>query len=643
MRRAAYFIISVILLSSFVTSNVYSENRMLTIKLDKQIYSAGETMHVTGTVPFVSKDLDISIGIYDSRGSEVMGAGPPPNSDGTYSHDFPLDIAEPDGKYIVKATYSGQTVQAIFDFRFIPASVATNPDFARAHSVKINIDKKEYDIPYNIVNAELMDVKLPKPSLFLIYLASDKTQNGFLKINFPREVLENIISPLCLQHGNIDITIDRTGTVHREIFEGDRITVEFPIPAGARVVEIIGFVILGPGSSGSMVGVPRFLNVQAGQQVTISGIFGHACGRPLGNATISFKTELPSLKSQATRIDSKGRFNITFTVPDDARIGVYETDILASKNMQARPSIWDASTIYLFITRNDTFSVDYGGKTYQVDYQHTGEKVTRAVIEKIENSDINAMVYQEENREKVKNLNLDKIRMITEAGSSQNVAIFSFDIPIELLYSVGNIGSILALADKQEAASWEGPSSCETRTVSVMWRGSPSEIEIVPNVRLALFGQNITETATKTIDGDLYNSVNLRITSADSDVCNASFSPEQKKVTLQIAPKQGINASNRGFMQIEFPTKLLANNFTVTVNGQEPTRLSVGDSRNIEGGVMINVTYPTNTQRIEIMGANAIPEFPVNLMVIAAIALGISVILRVKNSKAFLQKVKDVV
>ena len=146
----------------------------MTVSLNKASYLAGETMTVTGTVPDVADPEDgeqVSIFAYRPAGQVILAAGSSkyvtPSSNGEYSTTIvlPSDL-DPDDDFTVKASYLGDTVEALFDI--------TGVSEAPSDEISVETDEEEYSagqtveisgtVPENmIVEGQTAFLRVDKP------------------------------------------------------------------------------------------------------------------------------------------------------------------------------------------------------------------------------------------------------------------------------------------------------------------------------------------------------------------------------------------------------------------------------------------------------------------------------------------------
>ncbi len=216
------------------------------------------------------------------------------------------------------------TVSAI-----IILTVYTNTVFAEKSVYKFTINNKEYEIAYEITNAEMKNVTLDPALTLILKIETNPQKDGFLRIGFPEEFFADLIGPLCAEDEKI-ILIDGEEHDYKKSKQGNVITYEFDIPAKSETIEIIGTTVIGTGANNRILGLPESINIEAGEELNISGIFTGYCGKPIKDESLlekaSFKvsTNIPLVQTQVVKPDKDAMIKVNFTVPNDTKPGSYE-------------------------------------------------------------------------------------------------------------------------------------------------------------------------------------------------------------------------------------------------------------------------------------------------------------------------------
>jgi len=237
MRYARYAIVAVLVASlTFVVPQVaYSQAGALTVKVDKTSFAAGETIRVTGTVPAVLEGVPVAIQVFNPRNTMYTIGQPTPNSDGTYMFEFKvggkLGI---NGAYVVKATYSGQSVQTTFEF--------TGGVGVPTGTIRVEFEGNVFNVKASLSNGSIRSIEVDPDFTSIIISVSTTDQDGELTITLPRQLIDARINGddddfIVLVDGD-EADFDETDTTSTER------TLTIPVPAGAEEIEIIGTVVV---------------------------------------------------------------------------------------------------------------------------------------------------------------------------------------------------------------------------------------------------------------------------------------------------------------------------------------------------------------------------------------------------------------
>src|SRR4029077_160098 len=108
---------------------------------------------------------------------------------------------------------------------------------------------------------------------------------------------------------------------------------------------------------------------------------------------------------------------------------------------------------------------------------------------------------------------------------------------------------------------------------------------------------------------------------SNSNVSNLQFDENAKKISFTVSGETG----TKGTTDITIPKSLLSGNISVMIDGQVMSQTDVIETANTQDETTLEINYHHSTHTIEIVGTNAVPEFPTTLLVMAA-AIGLLVI-----------------
>jgi hypothetical protein len=108
---------------------------------------------------------------------------------------------------------------------------------------------------------------------------------------------------------------------------------------------------------------------------------------------------------------------------------------------------------------------------------------------------------------------------------------------------------------------------------------------------------------------------------SSSNVSNLQFDAQAKKIFFTVSGETG----TKGTTDITIPKSLLSGNISVMIDGQIMSQSDVIETANTQDETTLEINYHHSTHTIEIVGTNAVPEFPTTVLVMA-VAVGLLVI-----------------
>ncbi len=238
MRYARYGLIAVLVASLiFAVPQVsHAQAKTLTVKVDKDSYMTGDTIHVTGTVPAVLEGQPVALQVFNPRNTMYTIAQPTPMSDGTWSYDFKIGgKLGVDGVYTVKATYSGQSVQATFQF----SSTPTGP----TGTIRVTFEDHTWDVKASLSNGSIQKIEVDKDFTSIVLTVSTTDKDGTLTITLPRDLIDAKTADGKDDKFTVLVDGDETTATETGTTSTDR-TLTVPVKAGATEVEIIGTQVI---------------------------------------------------------------------------------------------------------------------------------------------------------------------------------------------------------------------------------------------------------------------------------------------------------------------------------------------------------------------------------------------------------------
>ena len=242
MRYAKYAIVAVIFASlvAIAPNFAYSQAGTLTVKVDKTSYATGETITISGTVPAILEGVPVAIQVFNPRNTMYTIDQVTPNADGTYSTTIKvggkLGI---DGIYTVKATYSGQSVQATFEFK--------GGGGAPTGTIRVEFQGNVFNVKASLSNGSITKIEVdPEFTSLIITVKTSATEDGTLDITLPRELIDARTGQGRM--GDDDkfiVLVDGTDSDNKETATtATERSLSIPVPAGTEEIEIIGTVVI---------------------------------------------------------------------------------------------------------------------------------------------------------------------------------------------------------------------------------------------------------------------------------------------------------------------------------------------------------------------------------------------------------------
>lgn len=171
----------------FTPKTSYTETKFVTVKTDKDAYSDGETIAITGEVKELLSGYPVSIQIISSKGHVIRVE----QLDVTQDKKFSLKITaggqlwEAVGTYTIKVFYGIESRNAEASFEFSGSSKIISP----ISSTSAFVEGTPFTIDYHIDGGKILSVVKNTGTSSLI-IALESYSDGVLSITLPRELLD---------------------------------------------------------------------------------------------------------------------------------------------------------------------------------------------------------------------------------------------------------------------------------------------------------------------------------------------------------------------------------------------------------------------------------------------------------------------
>ncbi len=241
----------------------------------------------------------------------------------------------------------------------------------------------------------------------------------------------------------------------------------------------------------------------------------------------------------------------------------------------------------------------YDGKFHTIPYTITGGKLLYMKID----PDFNSIIIE------------------VQADNNGTIKI---EFPRTLIDDFANIGEFIVLINGNEYGYEEISATCDNRTLLVKFPAGTQEIELISPYQ-AEQQQPALPRQYSSIPIHINQETFIVNATSSSKICSWHFSAPERKLEFIITGGERFT--------VFFPRALLDANFTVLLDGE---KVSAQQSTWIVATVTDEVDVIYNSggdipRKIEIIGSSAIPEFPVNLMLVTAVGLiGVLIALRMK-------------
>jgi predicted secreted protein with PEFG-CTERM motif len=185
MDYKAYALMAILLASvaSVAVAGVAYAQTTLTVQTDKDSYTAGDEITVTGKLTATNINQPILLQVFDPDGNFVRGDQFDVAADGSYSYRFPTGgpLMQKSGTYTVDVTYKGTTSEET-TFEFDAGDVWD--------TFTIRIGSQSFPVQYKITGGTVQNM-VPSTDTSDLTVTIRSTAEGELQIRLPRNVIES--------------------------------------------------------------------------------------------------------------------------------------------------------------------------------------------------------------------------------------------------------------------------------------------------------------------------------------------------------------------------------------------------------------------------------------------------------------------
>ncbi|MCS7141604.1 MAG: PEFG-CTERM sorting domain-containing protein [Candidatus Nitrosocaldus sp.] len=215
----------------------YAQQQQMSVTLDKQSYSTGDTLRVTGKVPRVIAGLDVIIQLMNERNVQAALTQVTPASDGSFSAEFRLGgpMMSNSGTYRVVVTYGD--IQSRVEFSFTAQAQPT----AREFSVRISGIQENITLRGTMTVGSVRSATIDQDFNSIVLQLSGVNTDGKMTITIPSSVIRdefrgqfmNVEFIPFSEEADADIPVNVTRHT------ADEATLEIDVPAGIESLEIV--------------------------------------------------------------------------------------------------------------------------------------------------------------------------------------------------------------------------------------------------------------------------------------------------------------------------------------------------------------------------------------------------------------------
>lgn len=208
----------------------------LTIETDKDSYTSGEEVTVTGQLTAPTINQPILIQVFDPDGNFIRADPIDAAADGSYSYTFRTggQLMQKDGTYTVRATYAGTVTQeTTFDFTAEPVW----------KTFTIRVGDQSFPIQYRITGGTVQNM-VPSSETSDLTITISSTAAGTLDLRLPRNVIDSRDGADGRSGGDSDFAVIAddapSDTVDETETTVDRRTLSIDFEQGTEEIIVIG-------------------------------------------------------------------------------------------------------------------------------------------------------------------------------------------------------------------------------------------------------------------------------------------------------------------------------------------------------------------------------------------------------------------
>lgn len=244
-KEISVLIISSLILLPFFAGEVFAqEDQSLTITTEKESYSAGEPVQITGLVESKVSDFKVTLRVFNPMNNLITIDELDVNDDGTFHGEIATSIGglwEKDGTYTIIANYYASEA-ATTEFEYGVMISAGVKDVVPEFSITEDEDYsqsamlEDYELGYELTGAKIIRIT-PDTEMKSLILEIETHSDGELRITLPKDVIDT-------DEEGFFVLVDGIETNHEAVSDSENWSFVIPFYYGSEEIEIIGTFVI---------------------------------------------------------------------------------------------------------------------------------------------------------------------------------------------------------------------------------------------------------------------------------------------------------------------------------------------------------------------------------------------------------------
>jgi predicted secreted protein with PEFG-CTERM motif len=236
-------IASMILLPIFA-GDIFAQNQALGVDTEKESYTAGETIQITGFVESKLGDEIVTIRIFNPMNNLITIKQVEVNDNGTFSAQIHTSIGGQwikDGTYTIIANYfSSEQTTAQFQYGGMMSAEVKNetPEvpIIKEDDNSESLMLEDYELGYGLTGAKIIQI-IPDFEMKSLIIQIETFSDGELRITLPKDVIDT-------DEEGFFVLVDGVETNHEATSGIENWSFVIPFSYGSEEIEIIGTYVI---------------------------------------------------------------------------------------------------------------------------------------------------------------------------------------------------------------------------------------------------------------------------------------------------------------------------------------------------------------------------------------------------------------